>query len=277
MIYRDRIYGDIEINDPLVLELLQSPELERLNKIYANGIYFYFYPKVDVTKLEHSVGVWYLLKKLGASDNEQIAGLLHDVSHKVFAHVIDYLYGSASTEDHQDSIHPDFLKQGTIKEILKKYELTSEGMGNLKKWNLLDKELPNLCADRLDYTLRDSFPIGFSNKELIQEILNDLIIVKNQICLKSMAVAKKLGRLSLKMQNEYWHTEWGDYSYHLMANIMGYALQKKYISEQDLWMGDKQMIDKLLETKDDSIKNNLSLIKEVRDIPITGTRKNHDL
>ena len=33
-----------------------------------------------------------LIKKLGGSVEEQIAGLLHDVSHTAFSHVIDYVF-----------------------------------------------------------------------------------------------------------------------------------------------------------------------------------------
>jgi len=50
------------------------------------------------TRFDHSVGVMLLIRKLGAGSSpasallkEQVAALLHDVSHTAFSHVIDYV------------------------------------------------------------------------------------------------------------------------------------------------------------------------------------------
>ena len=62
-----------------------------------------------------------LLKKFGASTEEQIAGLIHDVSHSAFSHCIDYVLdeGSEKTHNHQDRIFATFVKIPRFQPYLK--------------------------------------------------------------------------------------------------------------------------------------------------------------
>ncbi|MDR3150417.1 MAG: HD domain-containing protein [Candidatus Peribacteria bacterium] len=72
----------------------------------------------------HSVGVFLLLRKFGASLEEQIAGLIHDTSHSVFSHTIDYINENLDRKkDHriQDDNHEEFVKDSSVVEISKEY------------------------------------------------------------------------------------------------------------------------------------------------------------
>jgi len=276
MKYLDRVYGEFEINDHIILELIETPAMQRLKNIYSNGIYFYFYPEANNTKFEHSIGVWYLLKKFGASREEQIAGLLHDVSHKVFAHVIDYFYQTGVEENHQDSIHHNSVNRSEIKEILEKYQLKPEKISNFNNWQILDNELPNICVDRLDYTLRDSEQIGWSDKNFCHQVLADLQVTEQSLVFSELEIARKFGWLSLKMQRDFWHTNWGNYAYQLMSNILKYAIDKKFISFDEFWLGDHQMAEKLELFNDDWINSKLKFLKNVR-TEFIGNQENHDL
>jgi len=73
---KDRVYGKIDINEPVLLTLLKSKPLIRLQGINQAGASQYAIPNKIVSRYEHSVGVMLLLKILGASTEEQIAGLL---------------------------------------------------------------------------------------------------------------------------------------------------------------------------------------------------------
>ena len=68
MIIEDRVYGKISITDKLVLDLIQSSPMQRLRKIKQAGPTSLLEPRRDITRFEHSIGVWYLLKKFGASE-----------------------------------------------------------------------------------------------------------------------------------------------------------------------------------------------------------------
>src|SRR5580658_5391659 len=74
------IYGSATITEPILIELLQSQAINRLQHINQYGI-MKFVTKEEYTRYEHSVGVLYLLRHFGASLEEQVMGLLHDVSH----------------------------------------------------------------------------------------------------------------------------------------------------------------------------------------------------
>ncbi len=66
------------------------------------------FPFKTVTRYEHSLGVYLLLRRLGAGPREQVAGLLHDVSHTAFSHAVDFVF-SSEEQDHHEALKPVFL------------------------------------------------------------------------------------------------------------------------------------------------------------------------
>lgn len=85
----DPIYGKMRIQKPVLIELLSAPSVIRLKNISQFGIPDQYYHLKNYSRFEHSVGVMILLRKLGASVEEQAAGLLHDVSVSAFSHIIN--------------------------------------------------------------------------------------------------------------------------------------------------------------------------------------------
>lgn len=73
-----------------------------------------------------------LLRKLGASLNEQIAGLLHDASHTAFSHTADWVLGHKETEDYQDIHHERILRRFGIPAISSKAAARAFGETYLK-------------------------------------------------------------------------------------------------------------------------------------------------
>ncbi|MBM3255849.1 MAG: HD domain-containing protein [Candidatus Moranbacteria bacterium] len=91
MIYTDRIYGKIKITEPIILELINCPSIQRLKGIDQAGYSKPWFSGIPRTRFEHSMGVFILLKKYNACLEEQIAGLIHDASHLTFSHAKDML------------------------------------------------------------------------------------------------------------------------------------------------------------------------------------------
>jgi len=84
MNYSDRIFGKIEIREPVILELARAASLRRLKGVDQGGYTRPFLRQPIITRFEHSLGACHLLKFFKAPLAEQIAGLAHDVSHGVF-------------------------------------------------------------------------------------------------------------------------------------------------------------------------------------------------
>ena len=54
-IIRDPIHGNIRLNE-LELELLDTPQVQRLRRIKQNGLCHIVYPAMHSTRFEHSLG-----------------------------------------------------------------------------------------------------------------------------------------------------------------------------------------------------------------------------
>ncbi len=61
-----------------------------------------------------------LIKLLGGSIKEQIAGLLHDVSHTAFSHVIDFALENIN-ENYHEEIFYEVIENSQIPSILSKH------------------------------------------------------------------------------------------------------------------------------------------------------------
>ena len=97
----DRIYGEKRIENPVISALVLSEPMQRLKKLNQFGLPDEFYHLKGFSQYEHSLGVMYLLQHLGTSEEEQVAGLLHDVSHRAFSHVYNWVVGTQAKRIHK--------------------------------------------------------------------------------------------------------------------------------------------------------------------------------
>ena len=198
-----------------------------------------------------------LLKKLGAGLNEQIAGLLHDVSHKAFSHIVDWVIGDPTKEDYQDTIHEEIIKNSEIPKILDKYFLDYKLVSNLTNFSLLEREAPSLCADRIDYCLRELKNEG----ENIDEFISSLRNKNGQLFFVDVNFANKFALKYAELQKFHWAGNEARARYFILAEVLKYAIEKKIISKLDLDETDDFVIKKLINAKDDFIFKNLNLLE----------------
>ena len=124
-------YGPVEVEEPVILELIESPIFQRLKAIHQYGVSYYTTHREEYTRYEHSLGVFAILRAKNASLEEQIAGLLHDVSHTVFSHVGDWIFGkNEQDKDYQNSIHQHFLEKSGLAQILRKIRFFSRSINS---------------------------------------------------------------------------------------------------------------------------------------------------
>src|SRR5262249_1962357 len=113
MHWTDRVYGEVSIDDPDLLALIACPTFQRLQGIRQAGPSAFAFPFKTVTRYEHSLGVHLLLRRLGAGRREQVAGLLHDISHTAFSHAVDFIVSSRE-QDHHEELKPEFLERPDV-------------------------------------------------------------------------------------------------------------------------------------------------------------------
>ena len=149
------LYGDVAIDDPQVLAIIQRPTFQRLRGIKQAGPSALAYPFKDVTRFEHSLGVYVLLRRLGADRKEQIAGLLHDISHTAFSHAVDFIVTSEE-QDHHEGLKPEFLGRPDMVAALAVLGYKPDDFFDDSVFPLLERaRCPGSAPDRLDYFFRE--------------------------------------------------------------------------------------------------------------------------
>jgi len=262
MLFNDKIFSQIEITESVILELIKTPQMERLKKIHQYGIYYYLDSQFNTTRFEHSLGVYWILKEFNASLKEQITGLLHDISHGVFSHVIDHLYKSQIDESYQDSIHHQSFENNEVSAILKKFNYDPEEICDFNRWKLMDCPLPDICGDRLEYTLADAVTIGRIDSSEAKKFIEGLQVEKNNFIFQDKEIAKKFAELSLWMCTNFWHTDWGNYAFDLTSKVLERAIARGVIKKEELFTSyDNKIIKKLEDCSDQEIIKSMLTLK----------------
>ncbi|OGG43740.1 hypothetical protein A3G50_01015 [Candidatus Jorgensenbacteria bacterium RIFCSPLOWO2_12_FULL_42_11] len=285
MKYTDRVYGGFEISEPVILELINSPSLQRLKDIDQVGYRpAWFNPDVDISeygynRFSHSVGVYFLLRKYGVPAEEQIAGLIHDVSHSAFSHCIDYVLDSGSEKEHshQDNLFDSFVRKTEIPNIIKKYGFDLNYILNDDNFPLKEKELPDLCADRIDYSLKSAVilrELGEADKNFL---LENLTVENNNWVFKSFGNAKKYAELFLKLNTEYFSGFPSAVMFRTVGDCLKYVLQKEYISQDDLYTTDKIVLEKLQKFLDKDEKLGLLWERMNNKVKVINNPNNFDV
>lgn len=249
----ETIYGNFEINDPVIIELLSHPMMLRLKNIRQYGVNYYVIKPETYHRYEHSVGVYLLLKKYGASLKEQVAGLLHDVSHTVFSHVGEWIFDHKDgLSSYQDDNHDSFLKATGFAEILEKHGFTLESINHKhNNFSLLEQDLPDLCLDRIEYNLQGGLRENLITKDDFDAILNSLKFKDDKWYFTDIENAKKFALISLYHTEKIWGSPLGLLTYKLTGQALKIALNKKYFSLDDIKFGEDDLIWQKLITIDD--------------------------
>ena len=264
----ETFYGPIDVNEPIILELIESRAMQRLKKVHQYGVAYYTTHPEEYTRYEHSLGVFAILRLKGLSLEEQIAGLLHDVSHTVFSHVGEKIFLFESEKDsYQDCIHEWFLKKYGIEEILARHGYSLNQVFHKSGHFLaLEQDLPNLSADRIEYNIQGAYYQGFLTKEEGREIVEDLQFVKGSWISTKPDLMKKLVEFSLFMTENCW----GSAENYLMSRWLALAIllavEQKVISMENIYFGtDDVLWQKLLEMKDPKVEELMYRILHARD------------
>lgn len=258
MIIIDSIYGEFDIQDSVIIDLLKSQSLERLKSIHQGGASFLVRKGRGGSRYEHSLGVMLLIRYLGGSLEEQIAGLLHDISHTAFSHVIDQVVNNTEESFHEDQ-KEYFFKNSDISIILEKYNYDTNNIINESNWKILEQPLPLLCADRLDYTLRDLYNIKAISLVEISQFIKSLFIKDGKIIINHINQALWITKIYTRLVEELFMSPIELFANNHLAKALILAIDNNIISMQDLIIKDDEYIlNCLYSAKNQSIINLLN-------------------
>ncbi|MEK6836673.1 MAG: hypothetical protein AABX94_03325, partial [Nanoarchaeota archaeon] len=130
---------------------------------------------------------------------------------------------------------------------------------DLNKFSLLENDAPNICADRIDYSLREI--IDFETPEKFNFILKSLINHKGTIIFNSLEAAEIFSLDYAICQKEHWAGNEAKARYHILGKTLKRALDNKIIYLSDFLKTDNEVIEILQKSKDNEIIEGLNLLK----------------
>jgi len=255
MIYNDPVYGLSSITTPVLLELMNSQAMQRLQGVLQHGVSALIGITRETSRFEHSVGVMLLVRRLGASIEEQIAALLHDVSHTAFSHVIDYVFEGHDSQGYHEDHKLEYVSRTDIPQILHKYGYGWMDFMDEGAFTLLEQDLPHLCADRLDYFLRDARDLGLATDPQVSNALQHLISHQDLIRVDDLDVARWLGYTFIESDKASWANFREVGLYELAARAIRRGLEIGVLTDNDIWGTDRPAWEKLRSSTDRVLQN----------------------
>jgi len=213
-IIRDPIHGSIKI-DGVFLELIESPEIQRLYNIKQLGFTHLVFPGAHHTRLEHCLGTYFTAYKAAENLNLKeegkkivtCAAILHDIGHGPFSHTLESILREKLNVDHvdltkelisgkhviYDEKEKRYIDSPNVFEILHKhnidpFQISKIVGGEPIKNNYLSQLLnSSIDVDQLDYLIRDSYYTGVAYGMIDIERFLHTLTIKND----NLAVEKK--------------------------------------------------------------------------------------
>ena len=179
-----------------------------------------------------------LVRRLGGSLEEQIAALLHDVSHTAFSHVIDYVFNQHDRQGYHEAIKLAYVAKTDLPAVLARYGYDWQAVLDEDRFSLLEQPSPALCADRLDYFLRDSLGMGLASLADVQRVLDHLVVKDGRIGVDDPQLAGWMGKAFMAADEKSWANFREVGLYELTAKAVRIGLQIGLLREADLMRTD---------------------------------------
>jgi len=127
---------------------------------------------------------------------------------------------------------------------------------------LLEKSLPHLCGDRIDYTLRDMYEYGKVPLHEAHAFLEQLIVVDQQIVCTQLKWAEWFVQLFFKETVEFFHHPTNVYANQQVAHLISISLQRNVLSMEDLMKTDHEVMEQLRQSEDLKINTLLAVFND---------------
>ena len=275
-----RIPPNESIDIRKISPIIHHPLFQRLLHISQLGTTLTVFPGAAHNRFEHALGVYgktrrfcYRMVENGflskfEAENVSLFGLLHDIGHGPFSHVIEKL----TPVDHDtngfkviEKIKSEIKKAGGDYDFIKSLFSRKNPLYMI----VMDK---NMGMDKLDYLERDAYHTGFGQRPDIESIFNYLIFLKGKLVVdkKSLEAAKQMQRLYIYMYKEVHLHKSSLIAGRFLEKMVAMLLKLEKIDPSDIWfMNDKELIAKLYTNDDPKLKFLYKCYRN-RDFPKTG-------
>lgn len=204
-VLRDPVHEYVRIEEPVIWELLDTKEFQRLRRIHQLGGTYQVYHGAEHSRFSHSLGVYEIARRMinevkdiknHISYPEQqallCAALLHDIGHGPFSHAFEQI-----SKVHHESMSVQIILGDTqINQVLRKQRqsLPEEVVSILEHCHpnpiLYQLVSAQLDCDRMDYLLRDAFYTGVSyGKYDLERILRTMRIRNDKVVVKASGIS----------------------------------------------------------------------------------------
>lgn len=262
--------------------IINHPLFQRLLHISQLGTTLTVFPGAGHNRFEHALGVYdkarrfcNIMKEDGfltdhEAKNVPLFGLLHDVGHGPFSHVIEELTPRSGDENENGLV--------VLKEMKKEVEAAGGDYAFIESLFKHEKPLykiimdKNVGMDKLDYLERDTYHTGFGQRPDIESLFNYVIYLNDQLVVdkKSLEAAKQMQRLYLYMYKEVYLHKSALISQRFLQKMMKMWLELDNINPADLWrMNDRELIAEIYKHPNEDLQFLYTQYK-TRNLPKTG-------
>lgn len=236
-VFRDPIYGYINVDYEIIALLIDTYEFQRLRRIrQLSGVSMVF-QTAEHSRFTHSLGAYELANlclkgienlKESLSEYEQliflISALLHDIGHGPYSHAFE----SVMKVSHEDMTVKLILGDTEINKVLSRYPGLDEDVASVishkGKYPLIESLISSqLDVDRMDYLSRDAYFTGATYGNIdFRRIIRSLKVIDNKLYLRPSGVHSVESYIMAR-----YHMYWQVY-YHPVARSYELLLQSIY-------------------------------------------------
>ena len=263
-----------------IMPIVHHPLFQRLLRIAQLGSNIIVFPGASHNRFEHAMGVYsktFLfcerLVKEGfltryQAKNISLFGLLHDIGHGPFSHVIEEL----TPENHDQNgfriiglLDQEIKASGGDPKFIKKLFGQKSSFYKI----VMDK---NLGMDKLDYLERDVYHTGFGQRPDVKSVFDYLSFIKGNLVMdkKSLEAAKQMQRLYMYMYKEFYLHKSSQISQRFLEKMIAIWIKLDKIDPANLWlMSDNELLAHIYKHEDPALKFLYQSYKD-RNLPKTG-------
>ena len=236
-------------------DFARTPPMERLRYVGMNcGCEYTDFPLfrnlAPYSRYDHSLGVALIVWHFTGSEQQALAGLFHDVTTPVFAHVVDFLNGDHLRQESTEAgVEACLLSSSEICALLREYGIMPGEIADYHCYPVADNDAPALSADRLEYTVGNLLNYGFMDLEQLRGFYEDLEVGWDErgypeLTFRTPEVAAAFARAALRTARVYVSDE-DRFAMEALAGLLRTAMERKVLSSGDLLTTEPEVIKKL--------------------------------